>query len=219
MFDKWRFIMCTRYALEKSLTGLKDIIEIAERSSLTTKFIDTHAKPLITDGEVRPTDIVPVIAPNSKGARSVFPMQWGFIGRDKKRSIFNARYETASIKPTFKEAWRTHRCIIPASYYFEWEHFKSPDGRVKTGDKYAIQPNGSTITWLCGLYNIENGYPVFVILTKEPTENLRQIHDRMPLMLPEDKVDEWINPSSNPEELIHFALSDVVAEKILLNRY
>lgn len=116
--------MCTRYALEKDLPELKDIFEIALRSSLTSKFVDTHARPLITDGEVRPTDIVPVIAPNAKGIKSVFPMHWGFLARDGKRSLFNARVESAMKKPTFKDAWKSHRCIIPASYYFEWEHFK-----------------------------------------------------------------------------------------------
>ena len=205
--------MCTRYALDITQPELKEIMEIAKRSPLTTKFVDTHARPLITDGEVRPTDIVPVIAPNSKGEKSVFPMQWGFTARDNKRSLFNARLETASVKPTFKEAWQNHRCIVPAAYYYEWEHLKSSDGKVKTGDKYAIQPVGSTITWLCGLYRIEDGYPVFVILTKEPSPELSKIHDRMPLILPKEKLPEWINPSSNPEALLPYALSDMVAEK------
>lgn len=205
--------MCTRYALDITQSDLKEIIDIAKGSPLTTKFVDTHARPLITDGEVRPTDIVPVIAPNSKGAKSVFPMQWGFMARDNKRTLFNARVETAGEKPTFKEAWQSHRCIIPAAYYYEWEHFKSPDGKIKTGDKYAIQPTGSTVTWLCGLYRIEDGYPVFVVLTKEPTVELGKIHDRMPLMLPKDKIDEWINPSTNPEKLIPYALLDMVTEK------
>ncbi len=69
--------MCTRYALDITQEELKEIMDVAEKHPLTTKFIDTHARPLITDGEVRPTDIVPVIAPNSKGGKSVFPMQWG----------------------------------------------------------------------------------------------------------------------------------------------
>ncbi|MCR4903154.1 MAG: SOS response-associated peptidase [Butyrivibrio sp.] len=207
--------MCTRYALEKDLPELKEILETVVKSSLTNKFIDTHARPLITDGEVHPTDIVPVIAPNSKGLRSVFPMQWGFLAKDNKRTLFNARVESANEKPTFKDAWLSHRCIIPASYYFEWEHFKSNDGKVKTGDKFAIQPTGCTVTWLCGLYRIEEGYPVFVILTKEPTAELGKIHDRMPLMLPEDKIDEWINPSSDPEKLLSYAMSDMIIEKQL----
>ena len=140
-------------------------------------------------------------------------MQWGFLARDNKRTLFNARMESAAEKPTFKEAWQSRRCIIPASYYYEWEHFKSPDGKVKTGSKYAIQPTGCTVTWLCGLYRIEDGYPVFVVLTKDPTAELAQIHDRMPLMLPDDKIDEWISPSAQPEDLIPYALSDMVMEK------
>lgn len=91
---------------------------------------------------------------------------------------------------------------------------RSPDGKVKTGDKYAIQPAGCTVTWLCGLYRIEEGYPVFVILTKDPTTELSKIHDRMPLMLPKEKINEWINPSSNPVDLIQFALSDMITEKV-----
>lgn len=203
-------IMCTRYALEKDLPELTDIIQAISMSKLAKKFVATHARPVIIDGEVRPTDIAPVIAPDSKGARGVFPMQWGFLDSGNKRTLFNARVETAGEKQTFKESWRSRRCIIPATCYFEWEHFKSPDGKVKIGNRYAIQPTGCTVTWLCGLYRIEDGYPVFVVLTKEPTVELGRIHDRMPLMLPKDRIDEWINPSSVPEDLIPYALSDMV---------
>lgn len=205
--------MCTRYALEKDLPELKEIADEALQSLLAQRFVATHARPIVTSGEVRPTDIVPVIAPNAKGLKTVFPMQWGFLNKDNKRTLFNARVETAGEKLTFKDAWQSHRCIIPASYYFEWAHFKSPDGREKTGDKYAIQPSGCTLTWLCGLYRIENGYPVFVILTKAPTVELSKIHDRMPLMLPKDRIEDWINPSSNPEELLSYALTDMIIEK------
>lgn len=205
--------MCTRYALEKDLPELKDIIDSVSRSLLAKKFLETHARPIVTDGEIRPTDIVPVIAPNSKGVRTIYPMQWGYLNKEGKRTLFNARIETAGVKPTFKDSWQYQRCIIPASYYFEWQHFKSPDGKEKTGDKFAIQPAGYTVTWLCGLYRIENGYPVFVVLTKEPTVKLSQIHDRMPVMLPADKIDEWINPASNPADILPFALEDVIIEK------
>ncbi|MCR5684178.1 MAG: SOS response-associated peptidase [Lachnospiraceae bacterium] len=199
--------------MEKDLPELVRITDIVSCSALTAKFIDTHGRPLITDGEVYPTDIVPVIAPNSKGIRSAFPMQWGFLARDNKRTLFNARVETAGTKPTFREAWRSHRCIIPASCYYEWQHFKTPDGREKKGDKYLIQPAGSTVTWLGGLYSIENGYPVFVILTREPTAELSRIHDRMPLILPEERIDDWIDPDSNPEEILRYALTDMIMEK------
>ena len=76
-----------------------------------------------------------------------------------------------------------------------------------------IQPYGSTMTWLAGLYRLEDGLPVFTILTKEPTTELRRIHDRMPLMLPKELIDEWINPKANPKDLLQYTLNSMVIEK------
>ena len=69
------------------------------------------------------------------------------------------------------------------------------------------------MTWLCGLYRIENGLPVFVVLTREPGEELRFLHDRMPLIMPERLVDEWIRPEVKPESLLPYALTDMAFEK------
>ena len=76
-----------------------------------------------------------------------------------------------------------------------------------------LQPKGSTMTWLGGLYRIEEGLPVFVILTREPGEEIRIIHDRMPLILPEDAIDAWIRPDGDPEEVMKLALTDMMFEK------
>ena len=103
--------------------------------------------------------------------------------------------------------------MIPASWYFEWEHLIGNSGQKKTGDKYMIQPKNATMTWLCGLYRIENELPVFTVLTREPTEELRQIHDRMPLILPKDLIEVWIRPDTKPEDLLPYALTDMVFEK------
>ena len=157
-----------------------------------------------------PTDIVPVIASNMNRQRAVFPMKWGFTG---KTLLMNARVETVAVKPTFRDAWKSHRCIVPASYYFEWEHLIGNNGKTKTGDKYAIQPQGSSMTWLCGLYRFENDMPFFVILTREPGEQIRFIHDRMPLILQEHLVNSWIDPDADPKELVREAVTDVIAEK------
>lgn len=70
------------------------------------------------------------------------------------------------------------------------------------------------MTWLCGLYRIEDGLPVFVILTREPGEEIRFIHDRMPLIMPGDYVDEWIRPDAKPEELVQAAMTEMVFEKV-----
>jgi putative SOS response-associated peptidase YedK len=155
---------------------------------------------------------VPVIAPNRSGKRAVFPMKWGYSGRSL---LMNARVETAAEKPTFRDDWVRHRCIVPASWYFEWEHYPGSDGKKHTGDKYMIHPKDCAVTWLCGLYRIENGLPVFVILTREPGEALRFLHDRMPLIMPEELVTEWIRPDRKPEELLPGALTDMDFEKVL----
>ena len=138
----------------------------------------------------------------------------------------NARSETAAGKPTFREDWKKHRCIVPASWYFEWEHRRENAGGEPVGDraasgsraaspsqKYSIHPKDSSMTWLCGLYRIENGLPVFVILTREPGEGIRFIHDRMPLIMPDDLVNEWIRPDTKPEDLLPYALTDMIYEK------
>ena len=199
--------MCCRYWTDES-PELRPIVEEMNRSPLMRKWQD-KAK-VKSYGEIFPTDVVPVIAPNRSGLRTVYPMKWGYSG---KSLLMNARSETAAEKPTFRDDWARHRCIVPASWYFEWEHYPGSDGKKHTGDKYMIHPKDSAVTWLCGLYRIENGLPVFVILTREPGETLRFLHDRMPLIMPDELVTEWIRPDRKPEELLPGALTDMDFEK------
>lgn len=203
--------MCTRYYYDRNTKELEEIALDAERSPLVLRFAQA-GNPLVTEGEIRPSNVVPVIAPGKNGQMACFPMKWGFQipGR---ALLINARAETASEKPTFRKAWERHRCVIPASWYFEWKHFTGNNGQKKTGSKYRIKPKDSGITWLLGLYRIEDGFPCFTVLTREPAEDLRKIHDRMPLILPGDKVDKWIRPGSRPEEMLPYALTDMYAEK------
>ncbi len=206
--------MCTRYYIDTNISiELIDYIEASNHHPLMDKFIRTPNGSLVKAGEVSPTDIAPVIAPNKNGQRAIYPMRWGFRNIQHDSLLFNARSETAGKKPTFREAWNAHRCIVPASYYFEWQHYIE-NGKEKTGDKYLIQPENSTVTWLCGLYHIENGLPTFVILTREPTEKLRVLHDRMPLILPTDKIDDWIHPNNRPEDFLQYAVTDLITEKV-----
>ena len=199
--------MCCRYFVDSSET-LENLVGQMPRS-LIDKWNRTNA--VLTSGEIRPTDVAPVIAPNSRGERAVYPMKWGYAERSL---LINARMETAAVKPTFAEGWKSHRCIVPASYYFEWEHLKDlSTGKEKTGDKYMLQSRGAEITYLCGLYRIVDGLPYFVILTREPAEEIRFIHDRMPLILPEERIDDWIRPDAKPEDVIGSAVTALYFEK------
>ena len=76
-----------------------------------------------------------------------------------------------------------------------------------------IHPKDSAMTWLCGLYRIEEGLPVFVVLTREPGEEIRFIHDRMPLILPERYIADWIRPGTRPEDLLDKVLTDMAFER------
>ena len=203
--------MCTRFYVEPDNEEIRDIIAEVQRSRLSGRFIKA-GNAILTSGEIRPSNVVPVIASGRNGKKAAFPMKWGFQipGRSL---IVNARTETAFEKPTFKDSWEKHRCIIPASWYFEWEHLIGNTGQKKNGDKYMIQPRGSSMTWLAGLYRMEEGLPVFAVLTKEPTPELQHIHDRMPLIFPKDLICEWIRPDAKPKELLQYAVSDLVAEK------
>ena len=206
--------MCTRYYVSNISEELKSIIEAAKSSPLAQRFAITCSTPMKTEGEIKPTDVAPVIAPDPSGKMAVYPMRWGYSNVHKGgKLILNARCETAVEKITFKDDWIRHRCIIPALYYFEWEHIIRSDGKIETGERYIIQPQNSSVTWLCGLYHIEDSFPTFVVLTREPGENIRFIHDRMPLILPQNLIPDWITPGSKPEEIMKEALTDMVAEK------
>ena len=196
--------MCCRYLLEES-PELRPIIEEMNRSPLAGRLFPREA--LRSGGEVRPSDVAPVLAPDRSGRRTVFPMKWGFRA---KTLIVNARAETAAERPLFRDSWQSRRCAVPSSCYFEWEHPASPDGRRKTGTKYRLQEKDAPLTWLCGLYRMEEGIPCFVVLTRAPGENIRFIHDRMPLILPDSAVEEWIRPETRPEDLLSLSRTDLI---------
>ena len=208
--------MCTRFYADID-KELKPFADEAQSVSFAQQMMTELSRPLAMSGEIRPTDIAAVIAPARNGKRAVFPMQWGFSINGLKSPIVNARIESAAEKPTFRDSWYRRRCVIPASWYYEWQHYRTPDGRTRTGEKYAIQPKDSEITWLAGLYRFEEKgkfrYPVFVVLTREPCEAVSGIHDRMPVILPEAAVDEWIAVGGTPDVTVKKALTDMMVEK------
>lgn len=216
--------MCTRYFFDNSNKELSEYYEEAKNSPIGREFAVKLSKPVIEYGEVRPTDVVPVLAPNKSGEVTVFAMKWGFnielpkasVTGNKGSLIVNARVETADSKPSFKDLWVKRRCIIPCSYYCEWKHCKvTSDGKTVTKEKYMIQPTGAEITYLAGLYRIENGYPVFVVLTTAPTPELSEIHDRMPVLLPKEYINEWIRPKTNPSEILPYMITDTFMEPVV----
>ena len=161
---------------------------------------------LKTSGEIFPSDVVPVLANSRKQDVQPFAMRWGY-SYPGNRPIINARSETASTKPMFKDGMLQRRCLIPASNYFEWE---KRDGKKI---KHAIRPVGSRMLYLAGIYHLENHEgvitPTFTILTREAAPGIAFIHHRMPVILPGDYVSDWLNINYKADEVIQSALLDM----------
>ena len=188
--------MCGRYYVpdEDSAAELREIIEQINRRS--------NAGPVVKTGEVAPGDVAPVLANNRNLAIAPFAMRWGYK-LDGKKLIFNARSETAGVKTLFQDGMRQHRCLVPAAHYFEWEK------RGKDRIKYAIRPVGAPVMYMAGLYRLENGAPVFTILTREPAHAISFIHDRMPVILPRELAGDWFNIRYDAGDVLKGAVQDM----------
>ena len=203
--------MCTCYYLQPETERLKGINNRINRSSLYDKYIRA-GDAVLTSGEIKPGNVVPVIAPNRKGEMSVFPMRWGF-GSPGMILLANARLESIRETEVFKDSWRNHRCIVPASWFYEWKLDPEGFGQKTDKNKYMVQPMGEMETWLCGLYRFEGGFPVFSVITGKAKKGLKKINDRMPIMMPKNLIKEWIRPEARPDELLGYALTEMIIEK------
>lgn len=211
--------MCCRYFIDDTADELLPDFEAAAQSSLTVKLVAKLGKGLKTKGEVRPTDMVTGIALNRNGVMTTFPMVWGYSVQGAKGPVFNARTEKAGEKQMFKDGWTSRRCIIPASYFFEWGLPSDllDEGTAGKKIKFAIQPKGETVTWLAGIYRIEESggvkFPAFTILTKAALGQMTTIHDRMPVIFKKEQITEWLSPDVDPAKTIRQAVYDLVVEK------
>lgn len=158
-------------------------------------------------GEICPGDTAAVVALNRQRKASIFAMRWGFSSQ--KKLIINARSETASARPMFRESMKLRRCLIPASAYFEWDH------REKKHTKYRFRPVDQPVTYLAGLYRFEEGGPVFTILTREAAESIACFHDRMPVIARPEQLGLWLDQSAPPSLLLDDPVTSIswLAEK------
>ena len=190
--------MCGRYSFSKNSSSpmVQKVLENLQNRQIEVK-----------TGEVNPGDVAAVIASNRKLEPQAFGMKWGYKLPDGKL-IFNARSETAAQKAMFADGVRQRRCLIPADCYYEWQ--KVGQGK----QKYQIAPTDANGFFLAGIYRIEQGIPVFSVLTKEPVESIAFIHNRMPVILPNEIIKDWLNPQYHGQELLNAALQNMSFSKV-----
>lgn len=163
-------------------------------------------------GEIRPADTALVLANNRNKQQRLFPMKWGFPRPDGKLLMINARSETAQEKAAFADSAKNRRCIIPASGYYEWGKKDKETGKKQ---KYAFSQPGSRLIYMAGLYMVEEEThtPYYTILTRDAVPEIAEIHGRMPVVLPENLLADWLSSLIPYEGIVQFVPQNVKYEK------
>lgn len=187
--------MCGRYYIDIDNNEMKKILEEAQRN------IYENYKA----GEIFPANIAPIYIEDDNKMKPALA-KWGFPKWDGKGLIINARAESINDKPMFKRLFLSNRCIVPASYYFEW---KKEDHKK---DKYKIDKAGSNI-YMAGLYKIvrnkdkqlslfdESIDIYYTIITRTSNDSVSPIHKRMPLVFDLEEMNKWLK-GKNIDELL-----------------
>lgn len=117
-------------------------------------------------------------------------------------ATFNARIETVTTKPFFREPFKKKRCLMPVSGYYEWED--TPGGKQP---HYFTARDGSPVMTIAGLWdewkNRESGERIksCTMIISEPNSFVAEVHDRMPVLLQPDQFDHWLSGTMTIEEL------------------
>ncbi len=144
---------------------------------------------------VAPTDKVAVVLNN--GLKQIVAMRWGLVpfwATDPKIASkhISARAETLTVKPAFKDAFKRRRCLVVADGFFEWQK----QGATKIPLFIHLEPERPF--GFAGLYEIwtpplGEKLVTCTIITTEANELVRPIHDRMPVILPKEAEDFWLD--------------------------
>jgi putative SOS response-associated peptidase YedK len=196
--------MCGRYAQAQGMD------EIIERFDLDTSLVD---KSLPLNWNIAPTNEIYIIRDNQSG-RILDSASWGLIApwqknfteaRNSQSHAINARSESIHEKPTFRQAFRTTRCLIPATGYYEWA---TSLGKYPPKQPFYIcsQDEGKSLS-IAGIWSTwksESGAEIqsAAIITREAVGELATIHSRMPVFMPKDRWDIWLDPKNRVIETL-----------------
>lgn len=185
--------MCGRFAQKTSYSELKKLFGIAEGAP--------EVKPRYN---IAPTQDILTVRRATDG-REALLLKWGLIPSWAKDSslatkLINARSETVEEKPSFREAFKRRRCLIPADGFYEWQR---REGRKQP---YFFRLRDESPFAFAGLWErwkAANGdlLETCTILTTEANEVLRPVHDRMPVILDPADYDLWLDEDVRKQEM------------------
>lgn len=177
--------MCGRYTLTTDLDELIEVFDVPEAD------FPHHAR-----FNIAPTQMAPVVARDRRGRRMGL-MRWGLIpywAEDPaigNRQI-NARSESVAAKPAFRDAFGRRRCLVPADGFYEWARM---DGSKRP---FWIRPARGGIVSFAGIWERwrrpDGGLlHSFAILTRPADASVRDLHDRMPVIVPPGDRTRWLD--------------------------
>lgn len=184
--------MCGRFTLASSVEEIAAQFGVAEAS------VSHEARY-----NVAPTQDVIVLVKN--GERRLDKFRWGLVphwskGPDTKYSMINARGESVAEKPSYRGPFASRRCLVIADGFYEWK--KTGNGKVPM---YIRMKSGRPFGF-AGLWDLwtpeEDGEPLrsCTIITTTPNQLLKPIHNRMPVILPDDAIETWLDTDGTEQD-------------------
>jgi putative SOS response-associated peptidase YedK len=199
-----RKTMCGRFALKAPPRSIQEHFHLPETVNLSPRY------------NIAPSQAVAVVRQlPGQSFRQLDLLRWGLIpgwARDMKigYKLINARSETLAQKPSYRAAFKKRRCLIAADGFYEWKH----SGKAK--QPFYLHLKNDAVFGFAGLWEAwrsaeGNMVESCTIITTEPNELLRDIHDRMPAILHPDQYETWLQDST-PEHLLQQLLMPYPAE-------
>ena len=180
--------MCGRYSLEARPDEIAEAFEVAGTVACAVRY------------NIAPTQTVPVVRVGPSGTdRRLEMIRWGLPSYgDNPRPLINARSETVDRKPSFRRAFASRRCLVPATGFFEWQKL----GRARQA--FHFRPREGGLLAFAGIWDRKGTEgDAFVILTTGANPTVSPIHDRMPVILAPDAYSTWLDPGEpSPQRLL-----------------
>jgi putative SOS response-associated peptidase YedK len=191
--------MCGRYAQTADMRELMEQFEVSGTAP---------QKSLPLNWNIAPTNPIYIIRGTSPDLATV---SWGLIApwlknvqeaKNSQSRAINARSESIFEKPTFREAFRTTRCLIPATGYYEWA---TALGKYRPKQPFYICAKDDKQLSIAGIWSswvAPSGEIIETasIITQEAQGELEAIHSRMPVFMPVDRWKQWLDPKENNVE-------------------